>query len=1068
MAVVSDRRQQWQSNRNGHSIAGLSFWFVVAPTEVVSEARSIQPKGGVLMDKRALWRVGLSVFAIALVAFALAAPASAQEQVGSIAGKVLDSANEALPGATVEATQAGGAKLTAITGPNGEFRFPRVPPGRYTVSAKLEGLSPAEPQNVVVTLGQAATLSFTLGVGVVSETISVVGEAGQIDVKGSSTSASITSEDIEMLPKGRDFTSVATLAAGVSQEGFAGGLSIDGASGSENRFVIDGVDTTDGFDGTSGQNLITDFVEEVQVKSAGYAAEFGGSVGGVINAVTKSGSNDFKGFVGLYYGDRGWDGKERKTVRNTCPAAPAGSPPNCSDSQLYVSYPEEDITRTEPNFGIGGPIVKDKAWFYVGYDHLETETTRTPLGWSRSYTQSDTREYYLINLKGNVGSQFLYKLSGNFAPRKLDNILPARDGSTFARDKSAFNIDDKFPTSSYSFYADWIPSNSFYLSGRIGSYDTDQKTSGTFPSGQILFRNRAYPADPTNFPAGWLNVPSVTGAITDEYKREAASLDSNFFFEAAGSHAIKGGVQYEKLKNTADTGEQVNLYTFRWGLPDRFGAGVQGTQGSLGVRRFYSLGAAASKNLGIYLQDSWSVMPNLTLNIGIRSEKEEVPNYSAAVNGAKNAWEFGFGDKIAPRLGFAWDVFSDQKLKVYGSWGYYYDISKLNIRGSFGGDQWIEYLWPVNTLDWQGLLASGNCTNSINDANVNPCPGLGAPAATLDLRYPADPNDPLFGVDPDLKPFQQEEYQIGADYQLTKTSVVGFRYVNKNVLHAIEDMGFFYCFSPTNCIEGYNIGNPGEGVGGQDPEGVVPAQPKAKREYQAIELSWNRRFANNWSAHVAYTYSELKGNYPGLASSDEFGRTSPNTNRLFDYVHNSYDRFGKAVYGKLNTDRPHQVDAQFIYQFGWGTSVGLNQYYGSGTPISTQVNYAGVPFFAFGRGDKGRTDALTQTDLMVSHPFKFGDYTVELSLNVLNLFDEDTAVLIDPNLTNGDLCTAYASAGCDRSQDWFFGHTPLSTGGLNPTQNNPYYLKPGVAGSATTADVFQTRRTIRAGLKFTF
>lgn len=1006
------------------------------------------------MQKRALWRVGLSAFAIALMVLALAVPASAQEQVGAIQGKVLDASNEPVPGATVEAVEAGGQKFSAITGAEGGFRFPRVPPGRYVVSAKLEGLSPAEPQSAVVNLGQTVTVALAMGVGVVSETISVVGETGQIDIKGSSTSASLSAEDIALLPKGRDFTSVATLAPGVTQENFAGGLSIDGASGSENRFVIDGIDTTDGLDGTSGQNLITDFIEEVQVKSAGYAAEFGGSVGGVINAVTKSGTNDFQGFVGVYYGDRDWDGSERALPYNT-------------GTSLYRTYDEDDITRIEPGFGVGGPIVKDKAWFYAGYSLTEVETNRTPPGQSTK-TSTDTREYYLLNLKGNVGSQFLYKVSGNFAPREIDNTLPARDGST--PESVDLNVDDEFPVESYSAYADWIPTNNFYMSGRVGFYTADQKTTADFADYRIFFRDRAFPiaGDPRYQPAGYSSVPaaSINGTEQDLYEREAAGIDGNFFFDALGSHALKGGVQYEKLSNTVASGEVGNLYTFRWGLPDRFGAGVQGTYGSLGVRRFGTFGEAASKNLGLFLQDSWSIRPNLTLNIGVRTEKEEVPNYASIEGAPKNAWEFDYGDKLAPRLGFAWDVFSDQKLKVYGSWGYYYDISKLNIRGSFGGDKWIEYLWPLETLDWQTIVQVGQCTNSTNNAGVNPCPGLGAPEQTLDLRFPTDPTDPLFGVDPDLKPFQQEEWQIGADYQLSKYSVVGFRYVNKDVKHAIEDMGFFYCFSPTDCVEGYNIGNPGEGIGGQDPEGPVPAQPKAKREYQAIELSWNRRFADNWSARVGYTYSELKGNYPGLASSDEFGRTSPNTNRLFDYVHNSFDRFGRAVYGELNTDRPHQIDAQFIYQFGWGTSVGLNQYYGSGTPISTQVNYAGVPFFAFGRGDAGDTDDLTQTDLLIAHPFKIGDFTLELSLNVINLFDEDTALLIDPLLSNGDVCSA--SPGCDRTQEWFFGNTPLNINNINVSQNNPYYLKPNVSGSAATDQIYQTRRTFRAGLKFTF
>ena len=1003
-----------------------------------------------MLNKRNWWNVA-AVATLALVALFAVAPASAQEQVGAIQGTVSDASGAVLPGATVEAVSAGGTRLSGTTNESGAYRFPRVPPGTYVVVARLDGFNPAEVQNVAVGLGGSVTANITLEVGAVSETISVVGEAGQIDIKSSSTAASITGEDIAMLPKGRDFTTIATMAPGVTQEGFAGGLSIDGASGSENRFVIDGVDTTDAFDGTSGQNLITEFIEEVQVKSAGYPAEFGGSVGGVVNAVTKSGTNEFKGWVGVYYNDRGWDGAERPTPYDT-------------GTTLYRTFKEDDITRTEPGFGIGGPIAKDMAWFYGGYTYTEVATDRTPPG-QTTKSQTDKSEYYLLNIKGNVGSSFLYKVSGNFAPRTIDNTLPARDGST--PESVNLNVDTDNPTFSYSGYADWIPSDNFYLSGRVGFYSTDTSVTADFAPYRIFFRDRAFPiqGDPRFRPASFASVPAaaVNGTEFDLFEREAASLDGNFFFDAAGSHAIKAGVQYEKVSNEVASGEVANLYTIRWGLPARF-APVIGTYGSLGVRRFGTFGAAASKNLGIYLQDSWAVLPNLTLNIGVRTEKEEVPNYGVAANGIANAWEFGFGDKIAPRLGFAWDVMSDQKLKVYGSWGYYYDISKLNIRGSFGGDKWIEYMYPLNTLDWETIPAQGNCTNSTNNASINPCPGFGTPV-TSDLRYPADPSDPLFGVDPDIKPFQQEEYQIGADYQLTTTSTVSARYVNKSVMHAIEDMGFFYCFSETECVEGYNIGNPGEGVGGIDPTGPVPAQPKAKRDYQAIELSWNRRFADHWSARVGYTYSELTGNYPGLASSDEFGRTSPNTNRLFDYVHNSFDQNGKAVYGKLNTDRPHQIDAQFIYEFGWGTSVGVNQYYGSGTPISTQVNYNAVPFFAYGRGDAGRTDSLTRTDLLISHPFKIGNFGLELSLNVLNLFDEKAVLLVDPSISNGDLCGPQAP-DCDGSQDYFFGNLPQNPNLIPGDEANPYYKKANVAGS--TADPYQTRRTIRAGLKFTF
>ncbi|HLF55977.1 MAG TPA: carboxypeptidase regulatory-like domain-containing protein [Thermoanaerobaculia bacterium] len=983
----------------------------------------------------------------------------AQEQTGAIEGTVTDKDGKALPGVTIEATGSAGTLVTT-TDANGRYRLPRVTAGSYVVKSTLEGFVTGESQAIRVNLGQTAAVAFQLQASSVSETITVVGEATGIDVSSSSTSASISSEDIQYLPKGRDFTTIATQAAGATNEIFGGGLNIDGASGSENRYVIDGIDTTEPRAGTSGQNLVLDFVEEVQVKSAGYQAEYGGSVGGVINAVTKSGTNEFNGWVGAYYSDRDLEGDERTTPYRT------------SDTSLYRTFDEDDTTTIEPGFAIGGPIVKDKAWFYVGYVQTEIETNRTPPG-QTTKTSTDTRDYYLANVKGNVGSQLLYKLSGNWAPREIDNTLPARDGST--AESTDLNIDTDIPTESYSGYADWIPASSFYMSARAGFYSTDIEQGGsTKPPYRILFGPTPFPiaGDPRYQAAGYFSVPNAAnnGVAFDLFEREAASVEGNIFFTAAGSHSLKAGVQYEKVTNEVESGEIGNVFNFRWGLADRFGQGVIGTYGSVGVRRFGTFGGAESNNLGFFLQDSWSVLPNLTLNLGVRAEKEEVPNYStAAAQGLapKNAWEFDYSDKVAPRLGFAWDVMSDQKLKVYGSWGTYYDISKLNIRGSFGGEKWIEYLWGIESLDWETLPTVGNCTNSINDPTVNPCPGLGEPDLAYDLRHPSDPADPVFGVDPDLKPFEQTEIQLGADYQLSPTAVVGIRYVDKSVESAIEDLGFYGCNGPSDCFEGYNIGNPGKGTASVDPPGPIPSQPLAVRDYTAVELSWNRRFADNWQARIGYTWSELEGNYPGLASSDEFGRTSPNTNRLFDYLHNSFDDAGNPVFGPLNTDRTHQVDAQFVYRFGWGTSIGINQYYGYGTPISSRADYGGVPYFYNGREDSGRTDDLTQTDLSISHPFQIGDFTLEANLNVLNLFDEDTSILVDPALSDGDVCDSL-SGDCG-TQDFFWNTlVPFDTVALlDPALANPYFKKANVSDSFGGSP-FQARRVVRVGLKFSF
>jgi outer membrane receptor protein involved in Fe transport len=129
----------------------------------------------------------------------------------------------------------------------------------------------------------------------VTETVQVTAETPLVDVRQSSRATNIRAEQVDLLPKGRDFTTLVTQAPGANQETKLGGLSIDGASAGENRYIIDGIETTNLQSGTSGKNVIVDFIEEVQVKSSGYTAEFGGATGGVINAVTKSGTNDFHG-----------------------------------------------------------------------------------------------------------------------------------------------------------------------------------------------------------------------------------------------------------------------------------------------------------------------------------------------------------------------------------------------------------------------------------------------------------------------------------------------------------------------------------------------------------------------------------------------------------------------------------------------------------------------------------------------------------------------------------------------------------------------------------------------------
>src|SRR5215204_4365923 len=323
-------------------------------------------------------RVFAALLAIALFAW----PAAAQEQRGSIEGVVKDASGAVLPGVTVTVQNASGLKLDATSDGEGNYRFPSLAPGNYTVSANLTGFRAGKVESVIVALGTAKKVDFALGLASVAETVQVTAESPQIDVKQSSRQTNIRAEQVELLPHGRDFTSLVTQAPGANNESKLGGISIDGASAGENRYIIDGIETTNLQSGTSGKNVIADFVEEVQVKSSGYTAEYGGATGGVINVITKSGTNDWHGnMLFNWQGDKLSGGSVVAAGQVAGTGTSTGVPTlrlklTDSNQAEYVTYPKDKENRIEPGFALGGPIAKNRLWFFGAYQPALTTVQR--------------------------------------------------------------------------------------------------------------------------------------------------------------------------------------------------------------------------------------------------------------------------------------------------------------------------------------------------------------------------------------------------------------------------------------------------------------------------------------------------------------------------------------------------------------------------------------------------------------------------------------------------------------------------------------------------------------------
>jgi len=954
----------------------------------------------------------LRTLGVVLWALLLAWPAAAQEQRGSIDGVVKDTSGGVLPGATVEAKSDRSGTLTAVTDSTGAFRFPSVLPGTYTVTATLANFKGFTITDVIVTLGSIKSLEFALPLETVREQVNVTAQSPIVDVKQTGRSTNIRKEQIELLPHNRDFTSLVIQAPGANYETkstTSGNFSpmIDGAAAAENRYMIDGIETTSVLGGLSGKDLLPDFVEDVQVKSTGYPAEYGGSTGGVINVQTKSGTNAFHGHALTFFQGSSTTGANTPTLR-----AVFGVP---SQAQ-YFTYPEDNVTRYEPGASIGGPVMQDKMWFWGAYQPALISTTRTvnaSTAGQNTNSNSATQTDRIHNLSANVTNQFGNKLRTRVALndnyRVTTGLLPALTNA----DKTGtdYSKGTRFPNWALSGTADYIVNQSFLIGMRAGRYLSDAHDFNVNNVVQFAFANNTtnigMAGVPANLqqPAGFTNVPSNSGIDHDTTTRNFFQLDATWFAHTGStSHEIKGGMQLDRRGNDVQRGQLQNIINLNWGTTLGGKAGPFGYYevrsagpGAYQAGGVTTLGNVQSNVTGFFLQDNWTLSNRLTINAGLRTEKENVPTYTNDPTIAANPIQFGFGDKFAPRLGFAYDLKGDGMNKVYGSWGIFYDIFKLNLpRGSFGGDKWISYYYTLDTPNWPTLRDSAQCPPT--------CPGTFIQATNF--RLPSV--TPGLDVEQQgtLKPMRSQELSFGYEHQINPRLAATFRYVHKQLDRAIDDIGDL-----VGTDESYIIANPGEGLVNQfdistgsavflpqEPGGKFPANanlitmPTASRNYNALEIGLRKQVSNNWFGSIYYTLSRDAGDYSGLSSSDENGRDNPNNSRDFDYPAMSFDQTGKVLSGPFDTDRTHFVKIAASYMFPFGTSVGFFQQAASGTPITRQVpivSSSAYPIRYLGRDSEGRTPIFTQTDFYAQHEIKAGGARrLQLSINVFNLFNQ--------------------------------------------------------------------------------
>jgi hypothetical protein len=927
-------------------------------------------------------------------ALLVAVPAAAQETRGAIQGSVKDSTGAVLPGVTVEAKSPSLVGVqTAVTDTDGVYRFPALAPGKYTVTATLQGFTTAKVDEIDLAVGKTLKVDLTMAIAGVAVSETVKGEPPLIDVKANAATSTVSSDIIDLIPKGRNFTSVLTQIPGSNNEGRFGGIMIDGSSASENRYMVDGLDTTSLRTGLSAKDVITDFIANVQVKQSGYNAEYRAATGGVISAITKSGSNVFHGDAGTYYTSNALLGKVRQSIR--------ALPSNAAQAE-YIKTPRDKNTYSiDPVLSLGGPLFKDKLWFFAGYNPSYNRGERT-VTWVTPGTFPATQTFDIdkpydrtanYNVTGQISKNLRARFTGSNERVRGSLGLPGIEpNGTSTSNAASFNPRPTVRTDSfidsYTGVLDWVASNKLYVNLTGGYFGYGSKNAGgdyyhgtrrTFSQSNVGLLD--VPASLQQL-SGYAENVANTFTVKDNYSRVQLNSDATWFARWKGDHALKFGFQFERLGNDVNNGAQHPNIAFSWNSSYNTlsNTTVRGTYGYYTVSQRFTSGAIHSNNIGVFLQDQWTVSDKLSINYGARIEHEDVPSYREENPGIT----FGWGEKIAPRVGFAYDITGDSRWKAYGSWGAFYDVFKLELpRGAWGAERWVDYIYLLNDYNWNTI----DCNGLAKDSSAT-CRGTFV--EQNDRRHVSNEATGSL-VDPNLKPVKTQEFTLGLDHELNRVASIGIRYAHKWFDRTIEDVGVIV----TGIGEVFYIANPGEGLGEKPLGPSFPSTPKPKRNYDGLEVVLKKRLSNNWQATTSFLVSRLKGTYSGLANSDEGSRTSPSVTRIYDGLYMSFDQKGNVIDGRLQSDRPYQFKFQGSYITPWGTSVGVNFSAQSGLLMTSQVTYQTVPVFYKGRGDLGRMPIATQTDMLLSHDVRLPKrMRLSLQANISNLFDQDTIVAI--------------------------------------------------------------------------
>lgn len=951
---------------------------------------------------------------LAVLFLALAGGAAAQTDVTTsrISGVVNDGEGAGLPGVTVEARNSEtGLTQTTVTNEDGFFRILNLPTGTYTVSATLEGFNPVSREEIRLLLGSTPTINFTLTLGTVAETITVTtSDVPLVEVTNTSNSTTIQTEQIEAIPiNGRDFKSLVLLTPETRLDTERGNLSLGGQRGINTNVTIDGVDfnnaffggTVGGAEGRAPLAISQEAIKEFSVITNGASVEFGRSGGGFVNVITKNGTNNLNGSL-FYYNQ-----------------------PQDLTSDFADGREPADQEKEQYGFSLGGPIVRDRLFYFLSYDNQD-QTLTVPI--LPAVLDADIFARYPELASP---SEYLQTRDGDVAFGRVD--YQANDAHRFLVRANFTDYEGVNGTSN--------------AQGRPASYngleglDTEAYVaswSGQFGSNMLNDLNINYITEDTPREDKGLSLPEIqlgtarygeVAFLPIESTTERNAFGDTFTY-LLDEHILKAGVEYNDTsidqvfrgnwRGVFIFNNEADLLGGRWAEYRQFG-GLGGLTSEEAGRA-----AFAQKETAFFLQDQWFVRPNLTVTAGVRVESLDNPNdpvlnaNDVNANGSFNLTsEIPDSDnQISPRLGISWAP--DQKTAVRFSAGRFWARTPAIL---------FAQLFTSNGLRGTQYIIRSGATGPTDP--LAPEWGAGFDIVGVEridfTRVPTPARPGVFTIDEDFENSYTDRFTLGVEREVFALTTAGldFTYAEGNQLQRLEDANRVYGPPPPTIppaeagappTYSSTLPNPFYGR-------ITNSVSDGRSEYMAATLTINRRLADNFSLYGAVTWSEDKDNdsnernFAGIQAEDY--------NDLdLSWGYSSRDQRWKSVVNGL-WETPWWgvgVSGAFTYNTGFPYTATTNfDSNNDGERATDRPTINGVHF----ERNSFRQPDFYSLDLRLSKAFAVGPGDLALSVDCFNCTDAENRFV--PG-TDGLIA---------RSSIWGTGDAPLASFGAETGVGTP-------------------------------